>query len=395
MEWNVGCFYSTYIGGYSGSCRPDSPVSEANRFFPSPGNHDWDTGTLDPYIDYFELPGNERYYNFRRGPVEFFALDSDPLEPDGVTATSVQAFWLQQAMEASTAPFKLVYMHHPPYSSGSHGDTTYMQWPFEEWGASLVSAGHDHTYERLRVGALTHVINGSGGIDLRDFDTWSAGSQVQDEVNHGAQRVVADNRQLTIEFISVAGGVVDQYTHRPGAVWALQSREGEAVIDRDAVWSYADQGLAPPEDWTLPSFDDSAWASGPGPLGYGEGDEGTAVGWGEFNDFRHVTTWFRHEFELETVCDLRNLRLELVRDDAAMVYLNGHEVLRSNLPAGPVEPTTIALDNLGGSADNAFVETWLDPYLLHEGPNVLAVEVHQSTPWSSDLRMELELTAFR
>ena len=52
-------------------------------------------------------------------------------------------------LAASTAPWKIVYMHHPPYSSSQHGSTPGMQWPFENWGASLVLTGHDHTYERI------------------------------------------------------------------------------------------------------------------------------------------------------------------------------------------------------------------------------------------------------
>ena len=86
-----------------------------------------------------------------RGPVHFFALDSDENEPDGVGSSSVQAAWLKRGLAGSTSNWNIVYFHHAPYSSGMHGSTTWMQWPFAAWGAQAVLTGHDHTYERLLV----------------------------------------------------------------------------------------------------------------------------------------------------------------------------------------------------------------------------------------------------
>jgi len=83
FDENIGQYYQQYIGSYSGSY---GPGATENRFFPVPGNHDWNTGTLQPYLDYFTLPGNERYYDVTLGPVHLFALDSDTNEPDGRTA---------------------------------------------------------------------------------------------------------------------------------------------------------------------------------------------------------------------------------------------------------------------------------------------------------------------
>ena len=100
---------------------------QTNNFYPILGNHDWLTtiGQLPkPYLDYFSLPGNERYYDFIRGPVHFFAVDSDINEPDGITSNSIQGQWLQSALSASTSPWNVVYLHHSPYSSGLHGSNT-------------------------------------------------------------------------------------------------------------------------------------------------------------------------------------------------------------------------------------------------------------------------------
>jgi tartrate-resistant acid phosphatase type 5 len=154
IDANIGKYYHEFIFPYTGSFGAGSPTG-TNRFFPSLGNHDWLQPNAQPYINYFTLPGNERYYSFRRGAVEFFAIDSDPHEPDlgyvndtTSTENSIQGQWLQNALAASTAPWKVVYMHHPPFSSGTnHGSADWMRWPFEAWGADVVMAGHEHNYE--------------------------------------------------------------------------------------------------------------------------------------------------------------------------------------------------------------------------------------------------------
>ena len=83
IDANIGKHYQEFIGNYQGFF---GPGSEENRFFPALGNHDWDTPNAQPHLDYFDLPGNERYYDFVRGPIHFFAVDTDPREPDGITS---------------------------------------------------------------------------------------------------------------------------------------------------------------------------------------------------------------------------------------------------------------------------------------------------------------------
>lgn len=133
IDANIGKYYWRFIGNYRGAYGQGSAT---NRFWPSPGNHDWDTGTLAPYLNYFTLPGNGRYYDTVVGPVHLFALDSDPREPDGTTADSIQGRWLKAALASSTSCHDIVYFHHPAYSSGPHGSSFDMRWPFEAWGAN-------------------------------------------------------------------------------------------------------------------------------------------------------------------------------------------------------------------------------------------------------------------
>jgi len=210
IDENIGQYYHQYIYPYVGSYGEGSNV---NRFFPSLGNHDWRTNPPQPYYNYFDLPDNERYYDFVWGDIHFFALDSDTDEPDGVSENSVQGQWLQNALSTSISTWNVVYFHHPPYSSSSgHGSQEYMQWPFKEWGATAVIAGHDHTYERLIVDDLLYFVNGLGGKSKYFFSNPIPGSQVRYNSDYGAMLVEANQDSITFKFYSRANDIIDTYT---------------------------------------------------------------------------------------------------------------------------------------------------------------------------------------
>ena len=144
IDANIGQFYHGFIFPYTGSY---GAGATANNFWPVLGNHDWNTAGAVPYLNYFVLPNNERYYEFVRGPVHFFMIDSDDHEPDGNTSNSTQATWLKNKLAAANEPWKLVFLHHTPFSSRT--STTALQWPYRQWGATAVIAGHAHVYERV------------------------------------------------------------------------------------------------------------------------------------------------------------------------------------------------------------------------------------------------------
>lgn len=211
IDQNLGQYYHDFIYPYKGIY---GPGATENRFFPSLGNHDWLTVNAQPYLDYFTLPGNERFYNFMWGPVEFFAVDSDYHDPSGITSTSPQAKWLQDALAVSTAPWKIVYFHLPPYSSGSvHGSTPELQWPFQQWGANAVLTGHDHEYERIIVDGFPYFVDGLGGNGKYSFkSTPVPGSQVRYNGDVGAMLVTATDRSLEFKFINEQNQIFDLYT---------------------------------------------------------------------------------------------------------------------------------------------------------------------------------------
>ncbi len=209
IDDNIGQFYSAYIAPYNGSYGSGGAT---NRFFPALGNHDWITNNAQPYLDYFTLPGNERYYTVTQGPVQIFVIDSDPNEPDGRAASSTQAQWLQNQLAASTAIWKLVTMHHPPYSSGAHGSDETMQWPYAAWGATAVLAGHDHTYERLQAGGIPYFVNGLGGRSIYTIGAPLPQSAFRYNGDYGAMRVFASDFCINYTFYNRAGQLIDSYS---------------------------------------------------------------------------------------------------------------------------------------------------------------------------------------
>jgi len=134
-------------------------------FFPAAGNHDYHTAAAKPFQEVFKLPENggaEKYYSYDWGRVHLAALDT---EDD----YKKQMAWLDQDMAASTAPWKVVYMHRPPYSSGSHGSDTNLRTLLaplvKKHGIQLIFAGHDHDYERMKldVDGRQYITTGGGG----------------------------------------------------------------------------------------------------------------------------------------------------------------------------------------------------------------------------------------
>jgi len=163
----------------------------------------------------------------------------------------------------------------------------------------------------------------------------------------------------------------------------------DTLVPLQSVWNYLDNGSDQGTAWSQPEFDDGSWLSGSAELGYGEGDELTAIS----GQGAHFTNYFRHSFTVDPaqLAAITGLSLRLKRDDGAIVYLNGTEIVRENFPGGPVAfntPATSAPDD--GQLFHTFT---VDPGLLVAGQNLLAVEIHQVNLTSSDASFDLELNA--
>lgn len=218
----------------------------------------------------------------------------------------------------------------------------------------------------------------------------------------GAELSFADPAPLEIDLNpgsypvgAAAGGVAGVLftSDNPGSTHTYELVDETQEIDLvepGSQWSYLDDGSDLGGSWTAPGFDDGQWASGFAELGYGDGDEVTVVGGGGL----HLTSYFRHRFDFPAgeLPDVRGLILRLKRDDGAVVYLNGTEIVRDNMPPGAVAFDTPAAAT--AADDGLLFQTLpLPADLLAPGENVLAVEIHQVNLTSSDTSFDLGLAA--
>ena len=164
------------------------------------------------------------------------------------------------------------------------------------------------------------------------------------------------------------------------------------LVARGAAWKYLDNGSNQGAAWAAAAFDDSTWAAGNAQLGYGDGDEATIVGYGADANNKYITTYFRKSFTVTNPANFNSLKLDILRDDGAVVYLNGAEVYRTNMPAGAVGYQTLASTAISGAEETTtFLQTSIGSNLLVAGTNVLSVEIHQSSGTSSDISFDFDL----
>jgi len=158
------------------------------------------------------------------------------------------------------------------------------------------------------------------------------------------------------------------------------------IIYYGCDWKYYDLAMEPPNQssvtWKQPAFNDASWSSGPSELGYGDGDEATVI------SSATLTAYYRYTFTVEDPADYSNLLLQLTYDDGAVIYLNGVEIWRVNMPMGTITYNTFASSNSG---DNVQATLSIQNSLL-TGSNLLAVEIHQRSASSTDLSFNFTMS---
>jgi len=164
------------------------------------------------------------------------------------------------------------------------------------------------------------------------------------------------------------------------------------LIAPGSEWKYSD-GNATPANWNTTNLNDASWKTGLAQFGYGEGDEVTVISYGPDAQNKYITSYYRRSFQITNLADVKELKLKLLRDDGAVVYLNGTEIVRSNMPTGLVSFGALAPVAVGGVEETTFFEFTIDKLNLVAGTNVLAVEIHQSGGTSSDVSFDLALDA--
>jgi mono/diheme cytochrome c family protein len=191
------------------------------------------------------------------------------------------------------------------------------------------------------------------------------------------------------EAASIAAYIAERLSGNTGTgTGGTPTQPAQTLIPWDAAWAYLDDGTDPGADWTQPAYDDSAWPRGPAELGYGDGDEATVLGYGPDAGNKYITYYFRHTLPVADPAAVAVLTGNLKYDDGAVLYLNGQEVGRFNMPDGPIGPDTLA------ASSHEATDTFDIPVgLLRSGDNLFAVEIHQNIANSFDISFAFNLDA--
>ncbi len=171
--------------------------------------------------------------------------------------------------------------------------------------------------------------------------------------------------------------------HPPPLLSTLIQWESSQPITGDALWHYS--ASVPKQD---AAFDDSAWEGGQAPLGFGDPWMVTTL-----DRDAGSTRYFRHRFNVAEADAKSLLAIDLMFDDGILLYLNGTEILRRNMPDGPVDASTFASVSVTQSDEDRFIPFLIPATHLRTGENVLAAEVHNITARSSDLGFALTMTS--
>jgi len=163
----------------------------------------------------------------------------------------------------------------------------------------------------------------------------------------------------------------------------------------ETIWSYLDGKADPGEGWTQPEFNDSEWKKGHAPLGYAKPGLKTEVLFGDDPTNKPLTAYFRATFEGPPKEEKAFAELGLIvsYDDGVAVYVNGKEVTRINLHGGTLTPETTA--TVQHHESHELVTTIPVDLLRYGAVNTVAVEVHQASPTSSDLYLDLKLSGLQ
>lgn len=183
----------------------------------------------------------------------------------------------------------------------------------------------------------------------------------------------------------LAGGGI-----HPNSIKINGAKSDQTLIEAGAPgWSYLDNGSDQGTSWRGPAYDDSLWGIGDAPLGFGSVNNHPFGGpW--INPDRNTTVYFRKEFEITNANLITEATARVMSDGGAIVYLNGVEIARDNMPADPVNFETFALSDSNIREGNIDVFSFL-PSAFVDGINVIAIELHNGSSASSDMGMDLQL----
>ncbi|AMB57552.1 fibrinogen-like YCDxxxxGGGW domain-containing protein [Microterricola viridarii] len=247
------------------------------------------------------------------------------------------------------------------------------------------------------------VSNSPGGETL----TWAASVDNQDAVTYQVlrnDRVVATTRSLSVTlpatptgtkyFVRAADGSGNWSASTPAATVGTTTPAdptNPVLVAGGSTWSYSFGATAPASGWQANDFDASAWSTGAAPIGWGQALLGTTLSTAAPQP---LTAYYRKSFDVVDATKVASVKLTTRADDGIVVYVNGKEVLRNNIAAGPVTSTTYALTSV--TAANALanpVTVTIPGSAFSTGKNVIAAEVHSNYKTTPSASFELAAQA--
>lgn len=171
----------------------------------------------------------------------------------------------------------------------------------------------------------------------------------------------------------------------------LLAQTNDTLIQTGSLWSYLDNGTDQGNAWQAIGFDDSGWSSGYAKLGYGDSDNTTTLSYGPDANNKYITYYFRHTFIIDSLGENDLFYGSVLYDDGAVIYVNGEEVNREGMPSGNINYLTLGTGDVGGAMETTFTTFTIQSDVFVEGTNVVAVEIHQGEPNSSDIGFDFRL----
>ncbi|QCW51433.2 PKD domain-containing protein [Nocardioides dongxiaopingii] len=164
-----------------------------------------------------------------------------------------------------------------------------------------------------------------------------------------------------------------------------------AVVERGSSWAWRYSSVAVPAGWNARTFDASGWSQGNGTLGFGSTPLGTNIDTFATTADRARAAYFTKSFTVPDATKVTRLVLTTVADDGVVVYVNGVEVARSNMPAGTITGQTYASSARNSTVANAApVVVEVPTNLLVSGTNVIAAETHLNFRATRDMTFDLD-----
>ena len=171
--------------------------------------------------------------------------------------------------------------------------------------------------------------------------------------------------------------------------FSIQINSQEAFIKNGDTWSYYDNGYLN-DNW-YQATDFSNWKTGVTPIGYGDRFVTTNINFGESEENKDLTKYFFKKINIENLSSFTGIEFKLQRDDGAVIYVNGKELYRDNMPDGNITAKTKSLHVANGEEEKQFYKRVFDKSIFIEGENTISVEVHQYNPYSSDCIFGMEI----